>query len=254
MKRIVATAALAVAMLAAAPAARAQTLEELLDRHFDAQGGRARFAAVQSARITGRQIAGPQEVAISLLWKRPSKLRLEFTLQGMTGIQAYDGANGWMVMPFLGKNDPEAMSPEDLKSVEEQADVLEGPLFDWQKKGHQVELVGRESVEGTDAWKIKVTRKGGDVDWIWLDAESMLQIKSESRRTRNDQELDVEASFGDYKEVGGLLFAHSIEQKPKGAPTGATLVIDKIELDVDLPDALFVMPAAPAAAATEANP
>jgi hypothetical protein len=81
----------------------------------------------------------------------------------------------------------------------------------------------------------------------------MLQIKSESRRTRNDQEIDVEAAFGDYKEVGGLLFAHSIDQKPKGAPAGATLVIDKIELDVELDDALFAMPAASPAAA-EARP
>ncbi len=220
----------------------AQTLDEILDRHFAALGGRDKLAAVQSVRLTGKQQAGAQELPLTLSWKRPNKIRVEFVLQGMTGVQAYDGAIGWSVMPFLGKTDPEAMSGDDLKDAEEQADLIEGPLFNWKEKGHTVELVGKESIEGTEAWKLKLTTKAGDVSLLYLDAEAMLQIKTEGKRKRGDQEIEFEAAYGDYKEVGGLLFAHSIEQKPKGAPQGATIVVDKIELNADLPDSLFVMP------------
>jgi len=237
---------LALAMLVASPLA-AQTVDEILDKHFAALGGKDKIAAVQSAKIHAKQVFGPQEVPATISWKRPSKIRMEFTLQGLTGVQAYDGTNAWMVMPFLGKNDPEAMTGDDLKDIIDQADMIEGPLFNYKEKGNTVELLGKEAIEGTDAWKLKLTQKNGDVSTIWLDADAYLQIKSEGKRKRGDQEMEFEQSYGDYKEVGGILFAHSIESKPKGAPQGATITLESIELGVDLPDSLFVMPPKPEA-------
>ena len=234
-------AVLAVLALGAAPMA-AQTLDEILDQHFAAQGGKEKLAAVQSAQVTGKQQFGPQEAPFTIYWKRPNKLRMEFTLQGLTGIQAYDGAAAWQIMPFLGKNDPEGMTGDDLEGMVEQADLIEGPMFNWKEKGNTVELMGKEAVEGTDSWKLKVTKKNGDLTYVWLDAESMLQIRSEGKRKRGDQEVEFESSLGDYKEVGGLVFAHSIEQRPKGAPQGATITIEKIELGATIDDTIFAMP------------
>lgn len=229
------------AFVAAVPAS-AETLDEILDKHWAAQGGKDKIAAVQTAKITAKQIAGPQEIPLTLYWKRPNKFRMEMTLQGMTGIQAYDGDTAWMVMPFMGKNDPEAMTGDDKKGMEDQSDMIEGPLFNWKEKGHQAELVGKESVEGTEAWKVKLTRKGGEVTYTWFDAESMLAIKQDGKRKRGDQEFEFEASMGDYKESGGIMFAHSMEQKVKGAPQGMMFAIDKIELGVEVQDSLFKMP------------
>lgn len=229
------------AFVAVSPAF-AETLDEILDKHWAAQGGKEKIAAVQTAKLTAKQIAGPQEVPITMYWKRPNKFRLEINLQGMTGVQAYDGDTAWMVMPFMGKTEPEAMTGDDKKAMDEQSDMIEGPLFNWKAKGHQAELMGKESVEGTEAWKVKLTRKSGEVTYTWLDAESMLAIKQEGKRKRGDQEFEFESSMGDYKEAGGLMFAHSMEQKAKGAPQGATFTIEKIELGVEIPDSMFKMP------------
>lgn len=237
---------LALAILVGSPLA-AQTVDEILEKHFAALGGKDKIAAVQSAKISLKQQAGGQEVPLTIYWKRPNKLRVEFSVQGMVGIQAYDGANGWQVMPFLGKNDPEALTGDDLKQAEEQADLIEGPLFNYKEKGNTVELLGKESVEGTEAWKVKVTTKSSEVTYVYLETESMLEIKSEGKRKRGDQEFEFESASGDYKEVGGLLFAHSTEQKAKGAPAGATFTVESIELGVDLPDSLFVIPPKPEA-------
>jgi outer membrane lipoprotein-sorting protein len=233
---------LAAALAFSAAAASAQTVDEILDQHFAAQGGKDKIAAVQSAKIALRQQAGGQEFPITIYWKRPNKIRMDVSVQGMIGSQVYDGSGAWQVMPFLGKNEPEAMTGDDLEGMEEQADLIEGPMFNWKEKGNTVELMGKEPVEGTDAWKLKVTKDNGDVTWVWLDAESMLQIKSEGKRKRNDQEFEFESSLGDYKEVGGLVFAHSIENKPKGAPQGVTFTIDTIELGATIDDAIFAMP------------
>ncbi len=135
------------------------------------------------------------------------------------------------------------MTGDDLKDIIEQADLIEGPLFDWKEKGHTVELLGEDTIEGTPAWKLKLTRKTGDVSTIWLDKDAYVEIKSEGKSKRGDQEIEVETSFGDYKEVGGLMFAHSILSKPKGAPQGASITVESIELNPTIDDAVFTMPA-----------
>jgi outer membrane lipoprotein-sorting protein len=243
------TALFAAAVLATAPLG-AETLDEVLARHFEALGGKDKIAAVTSAKMVAKQVFGPQEVPATIYWVRPNQVRMEFVMQGMTGIQAYDGTTAWMVMPFLGKNDPEEMTGDDLKDIIEQADLIEGPLFNWKEKGHTVELLGEEDVEGTPAWKLKLTRKSGDVSTLWLDKEAYLQIKAEGKRKRGDQEIEIESSMGDYKEVGGLLFPHAIESKPKGAPQGAAITVQSIELNPTVDPAIFAKPAAtkPAAA------
>jgi len=224
-------------------AAQGQSLEEILAKNFEARGGKEKIQAVQSVRFTGRMPIGEgAEAPLILKWKRPNRIRMEFTVQGMVGIQAYDGSAGWMVMPFMGKTDPEAMSQEEVKSIEEMADTVDGPLMDYQTKGHQLELVGKEAVEGTEAYKLKLTKKGGDVSYVYLDAEAFLEIKEEGKHTRRGQEFEFESSSGDYKEVEGLVIAHSIETKAKGAPQGQIITIDKVELNVEIPDSEFAMP------------
>ena len=231
-----------VALVASVLPASAQSLNEILDRHFAAIGGKEKLASVQSMKMTGRQQMGPQEVPFTIYWKRPDKVRMEVTIQGMTGVQAYDGKTAWMVMPFMGKNDPEAMTGDDLKSIQNQADMIEGPLFNWKEKGNEVELMGKETVEGTESWKIKVTRKSGDVSYLFLDTDSLLQIKSEAKIKRGDQEIEIEGSLGDYKPVDGILLPHSVEQKPKGAPVGSMITVDAIETNLTVDDTLFAMP------------
>lgn len=236
---------LAVLAMATAPLSAA-TLDEVLAKHFEALGGKDKIAAVTSVKMKAKQVFGPQEVPATILWKRPNKVRMEFTMQGMTGVQSYDGTTAWMVMPFLGKNDPEDMTGDDLKDIMEDADLIEGPLFNWKEKGHTVELLGEDTIEGTAAWKLKLTRKTGEVSTIWLDKDAYVEIKSEGKKKRGDQELDLETSYGDYKEVGGLLFPHSIESKPKGAPQGANITVESIELNPTIDDSLFAKPAKPA--------
>lgn len=230
------------ALVAAVLPVSAQTLDEILDQHFAAMGGKDKLAAIQSMKMSGHQQAGPQELPFTIYWKRPEKVRTEFQMQGMTGIQAYDGTQAWMIMPFLGKTEPEAMTGDDLRTMQNQADMVEGPLLNWKEKGNQVELMGKENVEGTEAWKLKITRKTGDVSYAYLDTDSMLQIKSEATLKRGDQEVEIEGSLGDYKEVDGLLFPHSIEQKAKGAPAGSMITVDSIVLNGDVDDSLFTMP------------
>ena len=244
----------ALAILLATPAV-AQTVDELVAKNLQARGGADKIKAVKSTRTTGKMVMGQgMEAPFVISEKRPNQTRMEFTFQGMTGVQAYDGKNGWTLMPFMGKKEPEAVPEEENKLMEEQAD-MDGPLVDYKTKGHKLELLGKEQVEGADAYKLKLTMKNGKTRTIYLDADSYLEIKMEAKRTMRGAEVDGETTYGDYKEESGLMVPHTIESGVKGSPQKQKLILEKFEMNMDLPDSLFAMPAGtkPAAVDTTAK-
>jgi outer membrane lipoprotein-sorting protein len=236
----------AVALLV--PAVWAQTADEIIAKNVQARGGADKLKSVQSVKSTATMAMGPgMEAPGLLIQKRGNLARLEFTIQGLTAVQAYDGKNAWQVMPFMGKKDPELMSGDEAKEVEEMADI-DGPWVDYKSKGNQVELLGKEKLEGTDTYKLKVSLKNGDVQTIYLDADSFLEIKEETKRTLRGSEQVFESAIGDYKEVGGVIFPFAIESGAKGSAEKQKLTITKIELNVPTEDSIFKMPAAAAPA------
>jgi outer membrane lipoprotein-sorting protein len=234
---------LALAGVFMASPAVAQDLDEVLNNYYEAVGGLDAWKSVESMKMTGSIMMGGMgvEAPFVITTKRPKKVRLEFTFQGMTGIQAFDGETAWMLMPFMGKTDPEEMPDDMAKDVKDQAD-LDGALIGYKEEGHQLELIGLEQTEGTDAYKIKVTKKNGDVEYYYLDAEYYIPIKVEGSRDVQGRVVEYETLLSDYKDVGGLMMPHSIEAKQKGAPAGQVIAIDTIELNVPADDSLFVMP------------
>ena len=179
----------------------------------------------------------------SIMFKVPGKSRIEFTFQGMTGVQAVDGNDAWQIMPFMGKTEAEPMPEEQAKLMIEQAD-FDGPLVNWKEDGNTIEYQGTEEIEGTSAHNLRVTLANGDVRNYYLDADYFLPIKSSGNTTIQGQEQMFETIYGDYKEVGGLMLAHSIESKPVGAPAGQVITIETTEVNVEIADDQFVMPAA----------
>jgi len=231
-----------------APAVWAQTADEIIAKNIQARGGLDKLKSVQTIKATATMAMGPgMEAPGMLIQKRGNLARLEFTVQGLTAVQAYDGKNAWQIMPFTGKKDPELMPADEAKEIEETADV-DGPLVDYKSKGHQVELLGKEKVEGTDAYKLKVSLKNGDVLTVYIDADSFLTIKEETKRTVRGTEQVVEQSIGDYKDVNGLIIPFAMESGVKGSQEREKLTITKIELNVPADDSIFKMPAAPAPA------
>lgn len=233
-----------VALALLAPCLLAQTVDEIIAKNVQARGGAEKLKTVLSIKSTATMSMGPgMEAPGVLIQKRPALARLEFTVQGLTAVQAFDGKSGWQIMPFMGKKDPELMSADEAKEIEENAD-LDGPLVDYKSKGHQVELQGKEKIEGTDAYKLKVTLKNGDVQTIYIDSDSFLDIKEVTKRTVRGTEQEIESAIGDYKPVSGIMFPFAVESGIKGTDQKQKLTITKVELNVPADDSLFKMPAA----------
>jgi len=221
--------------------ASAQSIDDLIKKNIDAHGGVQKLKAVKSMKASGKITQQGIEIPITLQQKRASMVRMDATFQGKSMVQAYDGVTAWKIDPFQGNSDPEKVAGDDLKDLEEQADI-DGPLVDYKQKGHTVELIGKEDLEGTPVYKLKLTLKNGDVRNIYLDADNYLELKVTSKRKTPGGEVDVDQYLGNYKSVSGLMFPFSIDTKINGQ-TVNQITIDKIETDVAVDDAVFKMPA-----------
>jgi hypothetical protein len=221
----------------------AQTSEEIVAKYIKTIGGAEKIEAIKTLRRTGKFTGGGGFEAVFIQEnKRPQMARQEFTIQGMTGVNAYDGKTGWKIEPWQGKKDAEPLGEDELKQIQEDAD-FDGPLVNYRQKGNKVEFVGAEPVEGTDALKLKVTLKNGDVSYYFMDTDYFVPIKIESKRMVRGAEREFETSLGDYKEVAGVYLPHSIESGVKGSPNKSQITFEKIEANVALDESRFKQPA-----------
>jgi hypothetical protein len=126
--------------------------------------------------------------------------------------------------------------------MEDTGDMMVGPLTNYKEKGSTVELIGKEDMEGTEVFKIMLTKKNKDVVYYYIDASTFLILKETSKVKFQDKEIEAETYYSNYKTINGITLATTSEQK-SGGQLQEQITMDKIEFDVPMDDALFAMPA-----------
>jgi hypothetical protein len=215
---------LLLALLAVSGAARAVTLDELLAKNLAARGGAANVQKLKTLRLTGRAFLagmGRRGSTIEAAWgqvqARPGKIRFEVTRQGLTSVQAWNGKEGWKLSPFQGRREPERASQDDARAFAQAADIG-GQLVAWREKGSKVEYLGVEDVDGTPAHKLRGALKDGDVQYVFLDPDTFLDIRIVNERRVRGSEQVTEADVGAYGQIAGVWIPTSINQGRKGGP------------------------------------
>jgi hypothetical protein len=227
---------------------KARAVDELVARNVAARGGAEAWQGVSSLRLTGLMDVGQDMYLPYVLeQKRPNKMCLEFVFDGETAVQCSDGKMGWKIAPFRGRTTPEPLTEAELRETTDSTDPY-GLLFDHAARGLTVELLGREPVEGRDSFKLKVTLPQGAVRWMYLDAETALEVKLETMRTVSGRERLVKTFYYDWQETDGLLIPRRQETLTVGDTEPHFLTVDSVTVNPPLDDARFAMPASPGAA------
>lgn len=182
------------------------------------------------------------ELPFVMEMKRPAKSRVEVQFNGQTSVQVYDGKQGWMKRPYLNREDWEPFTKEQAQS-EANTWGLENPLFDYPGNGAKVTLEGVEPVEGHNAYKLKLTLANGTVQHIWIDAQSFLDVKVEGTPRRMDGKMrTVWVYQRDFRPVQGLMVPFLLETAVDGYRDTHKMTIEKVGLNPQLNDGLFVKP------------
>jgi len=179
--------------------ASAITADELIAKNIAARGGIDKLHAITSMHTEGKlRLGGGLEAKVETYAIAPDKARFDFTLQGLTAVKAWDGQQGWAISP-------QKTTLDDNKQLVEGADIL-GPLVDYKAKGYRVEYLGTEDIDGTDAHKLRVTRKNGDSEVIYLDPDQFLEIRVVTHDMIRGQEQVQTTDLGEYEQVDGVYF------------------------------------------------
>ena len=226
-----------------ARAAAGQTVDDVVRKYLVARGGAERLRAVQSLRLTGTmEVPGvPQAAPFTMELKRPHLMRTEFTIDGRTGIRAFDGREGWAQLPLPGEP-PRPMSAEDAAEAKDQADVDLSPLVDAVAKGFAIELVGKDRIPGGETWRLTVKGAAGPPRTVHIDTKTHLVIATEETRMVEGRPMEFVTNVGDYRGVQGLQFPFRIEVGPKGTIDRQKLVLTKVEVNPSLAADRFSMP------------
>lgn len=234
--------------LLASSAALAYTADELAARNVAAKGGLAKLDALHSLRLSGklRVQGGTIELGYAVLVTASGKIRYEAALEGLTQVQAFDGHQGWQIDPFQGRKDPERLSADDAKSLAEAAVDFTGPLVNYKAKGYTLDYLGTEDVDGTQAYKLRVTRPNGDITYVYLDPDYFLEIRAVNRIIAHGVPQETVTDYSDYEKIDGVYYPFSQETGPAGSSDRSQLQIDKAQANVAAADTLFQFPAAPA--------
>lgn len=219
--------------------AQEMSLDSILVKYYQASGFEA-MKDWKTLTMTGKTTAQGLEFPLTIIMKRPGKMRTEVELQGNKMLSAIDGDAGWSVNPWAGSTDPQDMTADEVKAMKDQTD-FEGPLYKWKEKGHKLELIGKEDIEGSSVYKIKVTKANGNTETYFIDSEIFIPIKVSSITKFQGNETESETNPGNYKAVNGAMLPFSLENKYKGQ-TVSNLVIEKYEVDKEVDDNLFLKP------------
>ena len=260
--------------------APALSVSQIVDRHIAARGGLASWHAVQTLSVTGKVEAGAGDSTLRsrklalegvgasvkraeraqaaaetakataaqvqlpfrLEMKRPHKSRFELDVGGQTAVQVYDGEHGWKLRPFLNRNDVEPFTEDEARSEAAKAD-LDGPLVDYAARGTQVALDGTETVDGHKAYKLKLTMKNGDVQHVWIDTQSFLDVKVEGSPRRMDGKVrSVWVYQRDFRAVQGLMVPYLYETAVEGTPHPHRMMVESVTVNPPLADTRFSKP------------
>ncbi len=210
-----------------------QTLDEIVAKHIEAIGGKDNWAKIKTLKMEGLVKANGMEVMISSLQVNGIAMRQNISVMGMTGYAILTNTEGWSFMPFNGMTKPEPVTADDLKNAQDDL-FFHDKFITYIELGKKIELLGKEDIDGTECFKIKMTDKNAKETTYFIDPDNYYVIKETSKVKANGQEMENSQTFGNYKKLDeGIIFPMSITM-----PFGG-MEIQKIEVNPVIADSEF---------------
>jgi len=212
---------------------KAQNADEIIKKHLEAIGGLDNWKKVQSLKMTGSINAQGQELIITRTVVQNKAYRMDLTIAGMENYQIVTTTEGWNFFPVGGQTKPEAMTADEVKESATELD-LQGPLVNYKEKGITVTYLGKDDIEGTECYKLKVTYKDGKETTMCFDASNYYMIREVQKMKANGKEMEMTMNFSNFKKIdGGIVMPMTL-----GTEQG-NVILKTIEINPKLDDATF---------------
>ncbi len=228
---------------------QAQTADEILDNYFENIGGKENFKSLEGIKINAKVNQQGTEIPLEIYQMADGRQMTVVKLQGQEIKQGvYDGETLWSTNFQTMK--PQKSDAETTANFKLNTNDFPDSFLDYKAKGYTVELVGTETVEGTETFKVKLVKEPltidgetkEDISYYFFDAENFVPIALESEIHQGPMKGQTRyVTFSDYQEVDGLYFPFSITQGIKNQGS-QPISMESIELNPEVDPAVFDYP------------
>jgi len=229
----------------------AQTVDEILNNYFENIGGLENWKSLKGIKMEGSvNIGNGMTLPVEMVQLADGKTMVKANFQGQNFYQnVYDGTTLWgtnQMTMAAEKSDAEAT--ENFKN---ELNDFPSPFIDYQSKGYTVELLGKETMEGTETYKIKLVKEPvlvdgkeeQDISFYYFDTDNFVPIAVEQdMKYGPGKGMTGQTKLSDYQEVEGLYFPFSISEGVKGMPGAQMIVMEKITLNPETEASMFAFP------------
>lgn len=240
--------ALAMVVLGWSSLASAQSLDEVVEKHLAALGGRAALARLESRLMVGTITlstpGGEVSGSIEALAARPNKqrtlIKIDLASVGageVTVDQRFDGTTGYLLDSMQGNRAITGSQLENMRSS-----MFPSQFLDYKERGAAVELKGKEKIGETDVFVLVVTPKDGTPVRQYIDAVSYLPRRMVATvDVPGMGALDQTSDFLEQRAVDGVMVPFLV--KSTSAAQSFTISVTRLEHNVKVDETLFVKPA-----------
>lgn len=209
----------------------AQTADEVIAKHIEAIGGKENWKKVNSMRQEATLSVQGMDIPVVISAVHNKATKQEYTVMGMTGYSIITSEGGWNFNPMQGQTKPEPITQDELKYGKDNLD-LQGDFVDYNTKGHSIQLMDKEDIEGVECFKVKLTRKSGNESIFFFDPKTYYVVRTSSKMSANGQEVESVVNMSNYQKLPeGIVIAHTIESTAIPAPITVTKVIINGNID-----------------------
>jgi len=221
-------------MLLTGSVANAQSAEEIVKKHNEAIGGIDAWKKVSSIVYTGSMNAQGQEIGVVVSMLDGKGVRQDISIMGMANYIISTPTAGWMFFPVQGQTKPEPLTADLVKEGADDLFVMD-PLTGAETQGSKIELIGKDDVDGTECFKLKVTSKSGNVKTAFVDPATFYIIRETEKQKADGKEQEVISNYGNFtKLTEGIVVPMSLESNAFGA-----IKFTKAEINTIKDDSIF---------------
>ncbi|MEQ9468019.1 MAG: outer membrane lipoprotein-sorting protein [Ekhidna sp.] len=226
------------------------TVDEIIDGYFESTGGKDAWRNLKGMKISAKVNQGGMEIPLEIVQLADGKQYTKITFQGMEIKQGvFDGETMWSTNFQSMK--AEKADTETTENSKLDMNDFPDSFLDYKDKGYTAELLGTETIDGAETYKVKLTKEPRmldgkeveDVSFYYFDAESFVPLAVDQEIKAGPQAGAIgRSTMSDYQEVEGLYFPFSMTQGIKDGPS-QPLMIESIEVNPEIDAAAFAFPA-----------
>ncbi|MDX1628606.1 MAG: outer membrane lipoprotein-sorting protein [Fulvivirga sp.] len=227
------------------------TADEIISNYIENTGGEEAWTALEGIKMQAKVNQGGMEIPIEIVQLEDGRTYTKITFQGQPIMQnVFNGEVLWGTNFQTRK--AEKVDQETTDNMKLEANDFPTPFLNYKEKGYTVELLGKETIEGTETYKVKVVKEPKtiageeveDVTFYYFETENFVPIAQETEVKQGPVAGKMQfITLSDYQEVDGLYFPFAMTQGLKGQP-GQGIMIENIELNPDVSDDTFAFPEA----------